>query len=165
LSDNINLTSLGKAPIAGPRTPAVVHEDHAHIAASLLTCGSIEFSMGRPDEIAEVAERLPRGMPVFVPALPGRTLESRLELIAALHHAGLDPVPHLAARLIPSRENLRDFLAEARKGGGLHRVLIIGGGVIPDSDIPGLKAAGIAEVFTPGTPTTKIIEYIKANVK
>ena len=48
---------------------------------------------------------------------------------------------------------------------GIKDVLTIGGGVIPDADIPGLKAAGIAEVFTPGTPTEKIIESIKANVK
>ena len=40
-----------------------------------------------------------------------------------------------------------------------------GGGVIPDADIPGLKAAGIAEVFTPGTPTSKVVEFINANVK
>ncbi|CQR72500.1 Methylmalonyl-CoA mutase [Sporomusa ovata DSM 2662] len=44
-------------------------------------------------------------------------------------------------------------------------VLIVGGGVIPDADIPGLKATGIAEVFTPGTTTGTIIEFIKANVK
>jgi len=44
-------------------------------------------------------------------------------------------------------------------------ILIIGGGVIPDSDIPGLKAAGVAEVFTPGTTTTSIVEFIKTNVK
>jgi methylmalonyl-CoA mutase, C-terminal domain len=56
-------------------------------------------------------------------------------------------------------------IVETMKQKGLTDVLTIGGGVIPDSDIPGLKAAGIAEVFTPGTPTTKIIEYIKANVK
>ena len=48
---------------------------------------------------------------------------------------------------------------------GIKDVLTIGGGVIPEADIPGLKAAGIAEVFTPGTPTEKIIEFIKANVK
>jgi methylmalonyl-CoA mutase C-terminal domain/subunit len=56
-------------------------------------------------------------------------------------------------------------IVEMMKAKGLTDVLTIGGGVIPDSDIPGLKAAGIAEVFTPGTPTEKIIEYIKANVK
>ena len=48
---------------------------------------------------------------------------------------------------------------------GMKDALIIGGGVIPEGDIPALKQAGIAEVFTPGTPTTDIIEFIKANVK
>ncbi|KJS18965.1 MAG: methylmalonyl-CoA mutase [Clostridiaceae bacterium BRH_c20a] len=43
--------------------------------------------------------------------------------------------------------------------------LIIGGGVIPDDDIPALKEAGIAEIFTPGTPTSVPIEFIKANVR
>ena len=56
-------------------------------------------------------------------------------------------------------------IVEMMTAKGLTDVLTIGGGVIPDSDIPGLKAAGIAEVFTPGTPTEKIIEYIKANAK
>jgi methylmalonyl-CoA mutase, C-terminal domain len=44
-------------------------------------------------------------------------------------------------------------------------VMLIGGGVIPDADIPGLKQAGVAEVFTPGTPTSSIVDFIKANVK
>jgi methylmalonyl-CoA mutase C-terminal domain/subunit len=48
---------------------------------------------------------------------------------------------------------------------GVDDVLVIGGGVIPDEDIPGLKAAGIAGVFTPGTPTTVTIDFIKANLK
>ena len=33
----------------------------------------------------------------------------------------------------------------------------------PDTDIPGLKAAGVAEVFTPGTPTGNIVDFINAN--
>ena len=48
---------------------------------------------------------------------------------------------------------------------GMNDVLIIGGGVIPDSDIPALKEAGIAEVFTPGTPTTDVVKFIKEHVK
>lgn len=48
---------------------------------------------------------------------------------------------------------------------GMNDVLVIGGGVIPDADIPYLKEHGVAEVFTPGTPTGNIIEFIKANVK
>ncbi len=45
------------------------------------------------------------------------------------------------------------------KGAG--DILVFGGGVIPEEDIPGLKAAGIAEVFTPGTPTSATIEFLK----
>ena len=48
---------------------------------------------------------------------------------------------------------------------GLKDALIIGGGVIPDGDIPALKEAGIAAVFTPGTPTGDIIKFINENVK
>ena len=33
---------------------------------------------------------------------------------------------------------------------------VIGGGIIPEDDIPLLKELGVAEVFTPGAPTTKI---------
>ena len=48
---------------------------------------------------------------------------------------------------------------------GMDDVLIIGGGVIPGTDIPALKEAGIAEVFTPGTPTTDVVNFIKEHVK
>lgn len=43
-------------------------------------------------------------------------------------------------------------------------ILVLGGGVIPDEDIPLLKEAGVAEIFGPGTPTTTIIEYIRKHV-
>lgn len=54
-------------------------------------------------------------------------------------------------------------VVELLKAKGLDKVLVIGGGVIPDADIPTLKTAGVAEVFTPGTPTAKIVEFIKFN--
>jgi methylmalonyl-CoA mutase C-terminal domain/subunit len=54
---------------------------------------------------------------------------------------------------------------ELLKEKGIDDVLVMGGGVIPEDDIPGLKAAGIAAVFTPGSPTTEIIEFIKNNLK
>jgi methylmalonyl-CoA mutase C-terminal domain/subunit len=40
-------------------------------------------------------------------------------------------------------------------------VLIVMGGILPPPDIPKVKAFGVAEVFGPGTPTTKIVEYIQ----
>ena len=48
---------------------------------------------------------------------------------------------------------------------GMKDVLIIGGGVIPEGDIPALKKAGVAEVFTPGTPTSDVVNFIKEHVK
>ncbi|HCJ57581.1 cobalamin B12-binding domain-containing protein [Lutispora sp.] len=44
-------------------------------------------------------------------------------------------------------------------------ILIVGGGVIPEEDIPGLKESGIAEIFTPGTPTAVTIDFITQNIK
>lgn len=44
-------------------------------------------------------------------------------------------------------------------------VLIVGGGIIPEEDVPELKKAGIAEVFGPGTTVEEIVKYIKKNVK
>jgi len=51
------------------------------------------------------------------------------------------------------------------RAAGADDVLVIGGGVIPDDDIPALKEAGILEVFTPGTPLGSMSEYIRQNVK
>lgn len=48
---------------------------------------------------------------------------------------------------------------------GADDILIVGGGVIPVEDIFDLKDAGVAEIFTPGTPTTEAIEFVKQNVK
>jgi len=43
-------------------------------------------------------------------------------------------------------------------------VLVLGGGIIPDEDIPSMKEAGIAEIFGPGTTTDQIINFIRDNV-
>jgi methylmalonyl-CoA mutase, C-terminal domain len=48
---------------------------------------------------------------------------------------------------------------------GVTDMLVVGGGIIPDEDIPPLKTAGIAEIFGPWTTTTEIIDYIKSNVR
>jgi methylmalonyl-CoA mutase C-terminal domain/subunit len=48
------------------------------------------------------------------------------------------------------------------QGGG--DIVVFGGGIIPDSDIPKLKQAGISEIFTPGAPTKTIIEWVNEHV-
>lgn len=43
---------------------------------------------------------------------------------------------------------------------GANNIVVFGGGIIPEEDIPGLKAAGIEEVFTPGTPLQKTVDFL-----
>jgi len=47
---------------------------------------------------------------------------------------------------------------------GLEDVLLFGGGIIPEEDIPTLKEMGVSEIFLPGTSTETIIDYIRTHV-
>ncbi|TGU71720.1 cobalamin B12-binding domain-containing protein [Geomonas terrae] len=47
---------------------------------------------------------------------------------------------------------------------GAADIVLMAGGVIPEDDIPGLKKAGIAEVFTPGTSTETIVGWVRENI-
>ena len=44
-------------------------------------------------------------------------------------------------------------------------IVVIGGGIIPEDDIPLLKEIGVARVFTPGARTTEIVEWVRDNVQ
>jgi len=50
------------------------------------------------------------------------------------------------------------------KENDIEDIVVIGGGVISEEDIPELKKIGIAEIFTPGTDTHDIIKFIKEKV-
>jgi methylmalonyl-CoA mutase C-terminal domain/subunit len=43
-------------------------------------------------------------------------------------------------------------------------IVVFGGGIIPDGDIPELTRLGVAKVFTPGATTTQIVDWVRANV-
>jgi methylmalonyl-CoA mutase, C-terminal domain len=47
---------------------------------------------------------------------------------------------------------------------GADDIVLMAGGVIPEDDIPGLKEAGIREIFTPGTSTETIVGWVRDNV-
>ena len=52
-------------------------------------------------------------------------------------------------------------VVELLKEKGGEDIVVFGGGVIPEEDIPGLKAAGVSAVFTPGTPTSETVQFLK----
>lgn len=48
---------------------------------------------------------------------------------------------------------------------GMDDTLVLVGGIVPNEDIPDLKANGVSEVFLPGTSTEDIVTFINANVR
>ena len=80
--------------------------------------------------------------------------------------ADAEDVNVVALSLLSGAHNtLFPEVVEALKAKGMSDVLVVGGGVIPEDDIPGLEKAGVKAIFTPGTPTKKVIDFIKENVK
>jgi methylenetetrahydrofolate reductase (NADPH) len=130
--------------------------------AELVAAGSLEISPRELHHAGEVAALLPAGTCVYVPSLPGLPAARLLETVAALRNAGLDPVPHVAARRVESRAALLGVLRRAVEDCGVHRVMLIGGdtpraqGPYADSVqllAEGLLAeAGIREVGVAGYP-------------
>jgi methylmalonyl-CoA mutase C-terminal domain/subunit len=54
---------------------------------------------------------------------------------------------------------------ELLKERGAGDIAVFGGGIVPDEDVPSLKAAGVLEVFTPGTSTEQAVAWVRANVR
>jgi methylmalonyl-CoA mutase C-terminal domain/subunit len=55
-------------------------------------------------------------------------------------------------------------VVELLKEKGASDIMVFGGGIIPQDDVPRLKETGTAEVFLPGSTTHAIIEWIRANI-
>jgi methylmalonyl-CoA mutase C-terminal domain/subunit len=54
---------------------------------------------------------------------------------------------------------------ELLKEQGADDIVVFGGGIVPDEDIAGLKAAGVLEIFTPGASTDDIIKWVRTNIR
>ena len=57
-------------------------------------------------------------------------------------------------------KRLAELMAERQ----VDDVVVFGGGIIPDEDIPELERMGVAHIFTPGATTTEIVDWVRANV-
>ena len=107
--------------------PASATERLAATAAELVASASLEMGAHRPEDARRIAAILPAGTTVYVNHLPRHRLADSLASLAAVRAAGLEPVPHLAARRIASRAELARFLAEAVREAGVRKALLVGG--------------------------------------
>ena len=129
--------------------------------AALLPSASVEIS-SRGHQLAQLRDNFAEGIDVTITFLPGDNYRHNVETAAALRRAGFNPVPHIAAREMPSREALDDFLARLRGEAAVSRILLIAGDVAAargpfrstlDVCASGLvEAHGIASVSVAGHP-------------
>jgi len=134
----------------------------AACSADLVASGSLEMSRDAAGEARTVAALLPIGTKVYVNHSPRHSIADSLPALLALREAGLDPVPHVAARRIHSRAEAQSFLERATQEAGVTKVLLIGGDD-PQSRGPYedgaallregvLTRCGVRELGTPGYP-------------
>jgi methylmalonyl-CoA mutase C-terminal domain/subunit len=76
-----------------------------------------------------------------------------------------DPDVLLLSILSGAHNYLLPEITRLLKENNISDVLVLGGGIIPEDDIPHLKEHGISAVFGPGTTIQELVDYIKANLK
>jgi methylenetetrahydrofolate reductase (NADPH) len=96
--------------------------------AALLASASVEIS-SHGGQLEALREQFAAGTEVTVTFLPGDNVRGNAETAIALRRAGFEPVPHIAARELPSRQVLDDFVARLRGEADVRRVLLIAGDV------------------------------------
>jgi methylenetetrahydrofolate reductase (NADPH) len=93
---------------------------------ALLASASVEIS-SHGGQLEALREQFAAGTEVTITFLPGDNVRANAETATALRRAGFEPVPHIAARELPSREALDDFVARLRGEADVRRVLLIAG--------------------------------------
>lgn len=104
--------------------------DHASSRdlTALLSAVSVEVSSDG-HHLASLQDHFEPGTDVTITFLPGDNYRRNVETACALRRAGYNPIPHIAAREMASREVLDDFLARARGEADVKRILVIAGDV------------------------------------
>ena len=106
---------------------------------ALLSSASVEVS-SRGHQLQELSDHFAPGTDVTITFLPGDNYRHNLETAAALRRAGFNPVPHIAAREMHSREALADFLAAPFPFAGAMAAVIAPSGMNPPSfDVAGFS--------------------------
>jgi methylenetetrahydrofolate reductase (NADPH) len=95
---------------------------------ALLSSASVEVS-SRGHQLQELRDNFQPGMDVTITFLPGDNYRHNVDTATALRRAGYNPVPHIAAREMATREALDDFLMRARGEADVSRILLIAGDV------------------------------------
>lgn len=125
--DGDKVPETGGEPAAAPTATAAGDHDPA-----MMTYWSIEATLPKTDEIDALAALVAPGTEVFLSTLPHVTLDKQVAAARQVRAAGLEPVPHIAARYFADEDALRRLLADMEEAAAIRRILLIAG----DADEP-----------------------------
>lgn len=112
------------------------------MTAGFASSFSLETTRPNAEEIAALADILPRATPVYFSAVPTVTPAELIRAAAQLRKAGLEPVVHVAARRIAAAADLASLLGGLRGEADVRRLLVIGG----DAEAAGPFADALAVI-------------------
>jgi methylenetetrahydrofolate reductase (NADPH) len=107
---------------------------------------SIEATRPSAADIEAMRNALPAGTRVYLSAVPNRPLEEGVSAATAVRAAGLEPVPHVAARNFPSIDELGNVLRRLATEAMVREVMLIAG----DRDAPAGSLHAAIDVITSG---------------
>lgn len=128
---------------------------------SLLEGFSLEMTAKDTDELHRAAPSIPGGTRIHLTYLAGETEPERLDAAKAILELGFIPVPHVAARRVPSEESLQSYLNGLQRLGTEHLFVIGGDPAAPEGPYADalsivesgvVEAAGIVAVGFAGYP-------------
>jgi methylmalonyl-CoA mutase C-terminal domain/subunit len=85
------------------------------------------------------------------------------QIVAAAIQEDVDGIG--LSSLAGAHEYLFPRVVELLKERQADDIIVFGGGIIPEEDIPQLKEAGIREIFTPGTPVEEAVNWVRRSIK
>ena len=97
--------------------------------AAFLGNATVEVTPTQASKVDDFRALLAEGTTVFVTFLPGSDIADTIKTVVKLRQNGMNPVPHLAARSIPSRTFLEEALKQFQGDAAVSEALLIGGGV------------------------------------
>lgn len=118
----------------------------AHPRTALLLDFSVEISGKDLQSLAEARTMIPPGTRVNITFIGNEDMELRIEAARAAKDMGLEPVPHIAARRLGSRAELKEFLTRLDAVGATEKIFVVGG----DPATPAGPYASAADIITTG---------------
>ncbi len=85
------------------------------------------------------------------------------QIVAAAIQEDVDGIG--LSSLAGAHDYLFPRVVELLKEKGADDIVVFGGGIIPEDDIPKLKEAGVKEVFPPGTPIAETVNWVRRNIR